>query len=156
MNKKQVEKSRALLGNETVDMLLQVHKDAMWILENLGMGCRQPEMQRTFQQFEKEGLAIVYDDRIFLTAELIEKFRIDSLRAEITLFEAARAHAAADGRTEVYAEDLRQTGLMALRFRRSNFMNEYINQQQTEDGEIISLLNKTIKSNQTGEFKHAI
>lgn len=73
MNKKQVEKSRALLGNETVDMLLQVHKDAMWILENLGMGCRQPEMQRTFQQFEKEGLAIVYDDRIFLTAELIEK-----------------------------------------------------------------------------------
>ena len=55
MNKKQVEKSRALLGNEPVDMLLQVHKDAMWILENMGMGCKQPEMQKVFQQFEKEG-----------------------------------------------------------------------------------------------------
>jgi len=73
VNKKQIENSRTLLGNEPVDMLLQVHKDAMWILENLGMGCKQPEIQKIFQQFEKEGLAIVYDDRIFLTSELIEK-----------------------------------------------------------------------------------
>jgi len=73
VDKKQIKNSRALLGDEPVDMLLQVHKDAMWILENLGMGCKQPEMQGIFQQFEKEGLAIVYDDRIFLTPELIEK-----------------------------------------------------------------------------------
>ena len=74
----------------------------------------------------------------------------------LTLFEAARAHAAADGRTDVHVEDLRHTGLMALRFRRSSFMNEYITQQQTEDVEILSLLDKTIKSNQTGELNHAI
>ena len=86
-----------------------------------------------------------------LGLELIEKFRIASLRAELTLFEAARAHAAADGRTEVRVEDLRQTGLMALRFRRSSFMNEYITQQQTEDVEILALLDKTIKSHHIGE-----
>lgn len=86
-----------------------------------------------------------------LGLELIEKFKIASLRAELTLFEAARAHAAADGRTDVQTEDLRQTGLMALRFRRSSFMNEYITQQQTEDVEILTLLDKTIKSHHTGE-----
>jgi magnesium chelatase subunit I len=95
------------------------------------------------------------DEMAKLGLDLIEKFKIDSLRAELTLFEAARAHAAADGRTEVQAEDLRQTGLMALRFRRSSFMNEYITQQQTEDVEILALLDKTIKSHHTGEQNHA-
>ena len=39
--------------------------------------------------------------------ELVQKMGIDSLRAEITWFESARAYAAADGRDEVTAEDLR-------------------------------------------------
>jgi magnesium chelatase subunit I len=86
------------------------------------------------------------DEMARLGLELIENFKIDSLRAELTLFEAARAHAAADGRTEVQAEDLRQTGLMALRFRRSTFMDEYLAQQQIEDVEILALMKKTIKS----------
>ena len=38
--------------------------------------------------------------------ELIRELGIASLRAEITLFEAARAMAAADGRTVVEADDL--------------------------------------------------
>lgn len=96
------------------------------------------------------------DETARLGLELIEKFKIDSLRAELTLFSAARAHAAADGRTEVQVEDLRQTGLMALRFRRSNYMNEYLTRQQTEDAEILSLLDKTIKSHHIGEHNHAI
>lgn len=85
---------------------------------------------------------------------LIELFKIDSLRAEITFFEAARAHAAADGRTEVLAEDLRQTGLMSLRFRRSAFMTEYIAQQETEEAEVLALLDKTIKSHPNEEQNH--
>ena len=95
------------------------------------------------------------DEMARLGLELIEKFKIDSLRAELTLFEAARAHAAADGRTEVQPEDLRLTGLMALRFRRSTFMDEYLAQQQTEDVEILALMEKTIKSHHTGEHNHA-
>ena len=54
MNEDQIKRSRSLLGNDTVDMLLKVHQDALWILENLGVGCKQPEMQAAFQKFEAE------------------------------------------------------------------------------------------------------
>ncbi|MBW2144780.1 MAG: hypothetical protein JRG75_10355 [Deltaproteobacteria bacterium] len=38
MNQKQIETSKSQLGANTVEMLLQVHKDALWMLENLGIG----------------------------------------------------------------------------------------------------------------------
>jgi len=34
VNKKQMDKSRSVLGRDTVEMLLRVHDDALWILEN--------------------------------------------------------------------------------------------------------------------------
>jgi magnesium chelatase subunit I len=71
---------------------------------------------------------------------MVQKMGIDSLRAEITWFEAARAHAAADGRAEVTAEDLKTVAPMALRLRRSPFMTEYINNQQGEEEELEGLL----------------
>jgi trimethylamine--corrinoid protein Co-methyltransferase len=73
VNKKQVEKSKSLLGDNTVEMLLMVHKDALWILENLGVGCKQPEIQATFKKFEEDGEAVVYDDRIYVTSGLVER-----------------------------------------------------------------------------------
>lgn len=73
MNREQTEKSRALMGEETVEMLLQSHLDALWILENLGVGCKQPEMQDVFRQFEADGEAVVYEDRIFVTRGLVER-----------------------------------------------------------------------------------
>ncbi len=72
--------------------------------------------------------------------EQVQKMGIDSLRAEITWFEAARAYAAADGRTEVNLEDLRAVAPMALRLRRSLFMNEYFKNQQGEEEELSDLL----------------
>ena len=51
MNEKQVEESKALFGAETVEMFFQAHKDALWMLENLGVGCRQPEMQKAFEAY---------------------------------------------------------------------------------------------------------
>lgn len=71
---------------------------------------------------------------------LIQKMGIDSLRAEITWFEAARAYAAADGRDTVGAEDLRAVAPMALRLRRSIFMNEYFDSQKGEEDELKNLL----------------
>jgi magnesium chelatase subunit I len=65
---------------------------------------------------------------------------IPSLRAEITLFEAARALAAADARNVVTLDDLETVAVMSLRLRRSPFIDEYLNQQETEDKEIISKL----------------
>lgn len=64
--------------------------------------------------------------------ELIERMKIDSLRAELTLFEAARAHAVADARMEVTGEDLRAVAPMALRLRRSPFIEDYLQDQDTE------------------------
>ena len=75
--------------------------------------------------------------------ELIDKLKIDSLRAEITLFEASRAYAAADGRKDVKIEDLYQVCPMALRLRRSVFMDDYLQQQETEESEIKAILTKT-------------
>ncbi len=81
-----------------------------------------------------------------LGLNLVQRIGIDSLRAEITLFEAARAYAAVDGRTEVSIVDLREVAPMALRLRRSTFMQNYFEEQQTEDNEIDSLLEEVIPS----------
>ncbi|MEA2039487.1 MAG: trimethylamine methyltransferase family protein [Thermodesulfobacteriota bacterium] len=73
MNRKQIDTSRSLFGKNTVDMLLQVHRDALWILENLGVGCKYKEIQDFFRRFEAEGLAVVYEDRIYVTSGLVEQ-----------------------------------------------------------------------------------
>jgi magnesium chelatase subunit I len=65
---------------------------------------------------------------------------IDSLRAEITWFEAARAYTAADGRIQVTYEDLQVVAPMCLRLRRSAFMSEYFTHQQSEEVEMRKLL----------------
>jgi len=80
-------------------------------------------------------------DRIANPAiELVQKMGIDSLRAEITWFESARAYAAADGRNEVTTEDLQMVAPMALRLRRSQFMSDYLKGQLGEEKEMNALL----------------
>jgi magnesium chelatase subunit I len=84
---------------------------------------------------------VILPDRIANPAiELVQKMGIDSLRAEITWFESARAYAAADGRNEVTMEDLQTVAPMALRLRRSQFMTDYLRGQLTEEKEMNSLL----------------
>ena len=73
MKKEHLKRSTFLLGEDTVKMLLQVHQDSLWILENFGVGCKQPEIQGAFQKFEEEGLAVTYDNRIFVTASLVDQ-----------------------------------------------------------------------------------
>jgi magnesium chelatase subunit I len=72
--------------------------------------------------------------------KLIQDLGIDSLRAEITLFEAARAHAVADGRQQARPDDVRKVATMALRFRRSGFMQDYLSSTAEEEEEIKRLL----------------
>jgi magnesium chelatase subunit I len=73
---------------------------------------------------------------------LIQSMGIDSLRAEITWFEAARAYAAADSRAEVNPTDLAAVAPMCLRLRRSAFMTEYFKDQAGEEDEMQGLLKK--------------
>jgi len=72
--------------------------------------------------------------------KLVQRMGVDSLRAEITWFEAARAYAAADGRDEVTVADLKDVAPMTLRLRRSAYMNEYFKDRQGEEKEMNTLL----------------
>ena len=86
---------------------------------------------------------VVVPDGVAKTAiGLVQKMGIDSLRAEITWFESARAHAAADARSEITMEDLKIVAPMALRLRRSQFMNEYFKGQAGEEKELGALLKR--------------
>ena len=71
---------------------------------------------------------------------LIESLGIDSLRAEITLFEAAKAHAMADGRDRATPADVRSVAPMTLRLRRSAFMKDFFSSQAREEKELTRLL----------------
>jgi magnesium chelatase subunit I len=87
---------------------------------------------------------VTVPDRVAARAiALIQRLKIDSLRAEITWFESARAYAAADGRGEVAWSDLQAVAPMALRLRRSPFMAEYFRGQSNEEKELGNLLQKT-------------
>lgn len=67
---------------------------------------------------------------------LIQRMKIASLRAELTLLESARALAAADNRAVVKMDDLCAVAPIALRMRRSNFMTRFFEEQAAEDGEL--------------------
>ncbi|MEW5735308.1 MAG: trimethylamine methyltransferase family protein [Thermodesulfobacteriota bacterium] len=67
------ERSVRVLGEDTVSMLLQVHQDALWILENLGVGVRQPDIVDAFRPYEESGLAIFYEDRIYPAPALVNR-----------------------------------------------------------------------------------
>jgi hypothetical protein len=62
----------------------------------------------------------------------------------MTLFEAARAHAAAAARTEVTIADLRMVTPLALRLRLSPFMLQYFQDQAKEEQHLTKVLNEII------------
>lgn len=74
--------------------------------------------------------------------QLVQELGIDSHRAEFAMFEATRAYAAADGRALATVDDLRAVAPMALRQRRSQFMDEFFEAQSVEDGQIDSLFDE--------------
>ncbi|MCC7208789.1 MAG: magnesium chelatase, partial [Anaerolineae bacterium] len=57
--------------------------------------------------------------------------------AEYTLFEAARAYAAADGRDRANVQDVRAVAPMALRQRHSQFIVDFVTTQAEEDQTIL-------------------
>lgn len=83
---------------------------------------------------------VIPHDVLIAGLDLINRLKIDSHRAEYTLFEAARAFSASDGRTEVTLTDLRTVAPMALRQRRSEFMVNYFELMEEEDQQIDAAL----------------
>lgn len=78
---------------------------------------------------------------------LVHNLKIESTRAEFTLFEAARAHAAADDRTKVELKDLQFVAPLALRQRRSEFITRFVDHQRREDDGILNELNSIVGVN---------
>ncbi len=76
------------------------------------------------------------DEAVEIGLSLVHDLDIDSHRAEYTMFEAARAYAAADGRDVASVADIRAVAPMALRQRRSEFMANFFENQQAEDDRI--------------------
>ena len=78
----------------------------------------------------------VAPDAAELALRAVMQLNIPSSRAEIYTLEAARAHAAADGRTLATQEDVRAVATMTLRQRTSEFMQAYFQRSQDEDQRI--------------------
>jgi magnesium chelatase subunit I len=74
-----------------------------------------------------------------LGLNLVARIEIDSNRAEITLFEAARTHAAADARTLVEPADIEAVAMMALRQRQSPSLKKFFDEQAAEDEQMRAL-----------------
>ena len=72
--------------------------------------------------------------------DLIKEMGVDSLRAEISLFEAARARAVADGRQKASTKDIRAVAPIAIRLRRSQFMEGFFKAQRREQRRLEKLL----------------
>jgi len=85
---------------------------------------------------------VVSDEARDLGLRLVKHLQIDSNRAEITLFEAARAHAAADERGQATVEDVQAVALLALRQRRSTALAQYFQEQEAEDEKVKGLFDE--------------
>ncbi len=79
--------------------------------------------------------------------KLVQRMGIDSLRTEISWFEAARAYTAADGRNQVTPEDLQAVASMTLRLRRSQFILDYFSNQEQEENEINTMITNLKRDN---------
>ena len=100
-------------------------------------------VSREIQSAQKRLNDVTLSDKIAkLAIKMIQKLGIDSLRAEITWFEASRAYSAADGRADISIADLKAVAPMALRLRRSRFMQEYFQGQEVEEEELNTLLTR--------------
>ncbi|MEM7348572.1 MAG: magnesium chelatase [Chloroflexota bacterium] len=87
----------------------------------------------------------------------IKTLKIDSHRAEMTLFEAGRAFAALDDRLEVNLEDLRSVAPLALRQRQTDFATKYFIAQDEEDQEIAKIIKRPKRrSRKKGETKKSV
>lgn len=72
----------------------------------------------------------------------IEALKIDTHRAETTLFETGRALAAADGRLDVTLDDLRTVAPLALRQRQTEIASGFFKDQQKENDRIEAVIHQ--------------
>jgi magnesium chelatase subunit I len=141
---------RGLSGAQDLDDCLEIYRRVHAYMQNprrvIEQFAAETDLARREIQTARDLLPRVTlpDSIARLGLSLIGELHIDSLRAEITLFEAGRAYAALEGRLEVTSTDLCEVAPMALRMRRSVFMTEYFASQDNEETELRAVLDKTL------------
>lgn len=80
-----------------------------------------------------------------LGLKIVASAKIESGRAEISMFEAARAHAASDGRISVEPADVQAIALLALRQRQSPKLTAFFASQEQEDKNLLGLIDSQNK-----------
>ncbi len=76
--------------------------------------------------------------------KIIQELKIESLRTEIALFEAAKAHAAANKNNTVTLNDLITVAPLAVRLRSSKSDSSFFDLQENTDKSIIDLITRII------------
>ena len=108
----------------------------LWVNETIKA---QEEIESAREILEQVELT---EEIALIAIGMIKKFGIVSLRAELTLLEAAKAYAAIDNRLQVTKEDIFTVAPMILRLRRSDFIRKYIENQDEEENEITNMIEK--------------
>jgi magnesium chelatase subunit I len=148
---------RGLSGEEDSDECLEIYRRVQAYQLNprrlVEQYAAETDLARLEIQTARDLLprVVLPDSAARLGLSLIGDLHIDSLRAEVTLFEAGRAYAALDGRLEVTPDDLREVAPMALRMRRSVFMTEFFSGQDKEENELHTVLEKVLNPGAPGE-----
>ena len=88
---------------------------------------------------EKVSQVTIGPDAKRIGLDLVQQLEVDSMRAEITLFEAARAYAAADVREQVIPADIGTVSTFALRLRHSKGLDDFHRTQRSEDERLAAL-----------------
>lgn len=138
-------------GLQDPESRYQAYEQAMWYRRDPeGMAASYADQTLALAQEIQAARARL--DTVVLSDEAREKglaliaaTSIDSTRAEITLFEAARAFAAADERDVVAVEDISAVALIALRFRGRADLHTFREQHQAEDERLAAIM-----ANETG------
>ena len=95
---------------------------------------------------EKVAQVTIGPDAKRIGLDLVQQLEVDSMRAEITLFEAARAYAAADDREEVIPADIGAVATIALRLRHSEGLDEFHRAQRSEDEHLAALYERRMEA----------
>jgi magnesium chelatase subunit I len=141
-------------GLDAGDERFQAYRQAMWRRRDPdGLAAAYaPQVMILAEEIEQARRrlpgVVITDEARDLGLELIQALQIDTGRAEIALFEAARAYAAADERDLASADDVRAVALLALRQRQSPELVAYFQTQSAEDDRLLAILDQ--KTNRPG------
>lgn len=129
-------------GLDDVEERYEAYELALWHRQNPdGMAAAYAEVtlalaEEVQQAFDRLPRVKISPEAKRLGLQLVQASQVESNRAEITLFEAARAHAAADERLEVQPVDIEAVALLALRQRNSAALLQFFEEQAVEDARL--------------------